>query len=360
MYRKIIAVFICTVLTLFVPIKGAEAKEPELSAKSAILVCADSGEILYEKNADSRLAIASITKIMTAVIALEYAEKDNKVISFTSDMTAEGSSMYLEVGDRLRITELVKGLMCVSGNDAANAIAEGVAGSRKGFAVLMNKKAAELGMYNTHFVTPSGLDDENHYSSARDMAALCRYAMENESFVKIVSQRECRVDYVYPEGKYRVCVNHNKLLSACDGCIGIKTGYTKKAGRTLTSCVEREGMRLIAVTLNDRNDWEDHESLYEYGFSMVYSKTLACKDTELAIPVVGGQRDIARVRTSSACTAMMVKGRGNDVTCRVLMPNFIYAPVIKGKSVGRLCFYSGERLIASSELAAAEEIEYDE
>lgn len=328
----------------------ARAEALSVSAECAVLVCAESGEVLFGKNADRRCAIASITKIMTAVIALESAA-DRDVV-FTDEMAAEGSSLYLQKGDRLSMPELVKGMMAVSGNDAANAVAVTVAGSLEAFAGLMNEKARQLGMSNTHFVTPSGLDDGQHYSTARDMALLCVYAMENEQFRSIVSQRKVTVSYEYPAGKTQVCVNHNKLLSTYEGCIGIKTGYTQKAGRTLTSCAERNGVRLIAVTLNDSNDWEDHRSMLDYGFSL-YEPTAAVSAGEcFELPVVGADRDSIMVCPEKDMIASVKKDGTDKLERKLYMPHFVYAPISKGTQVGELCIFRNGRKLLSARLYA--------
>ena len=344
--RKITAFFAAAVLFFCITTGtgGAEGavSAPETSAVSAILICTDGNRVLYEKNADERLAIASITKIMTAVIALEYAETDDRLITFDDTMRAEGSSLYLENGDKLRLTELVKGMLCVSGNDAANAAAIGVAGSYEAFAELMNKKAAEIGMTNSHFVTPSGLDAEGHYSTARDMALLCAYAMKNRSFADIVSQKSLDVSFEYPSDKTRHCVNHNRLLSDYEGCTGIKTGYTDKAGRTLTSCACRDGVELIAVTLNDRNDWADHTTLFDYGFSRCKRIKAIGTEQTFYLPVVGGTKDTTAVSPAQDCFCTAIDGEESGISYRLYMPHFIYAPVKEDEITGRLrCSING-------------------
>ncbi len=353
------AVFICAVF--FVVCfsgkqysAGIQKKQPDVSAVSAILVCADSGDVLFEKNADEKRAIASITKILTAVIALEYAEKDDKIITFTDEMTAEGSSLYLKKGDKLTITELVKGMMCVSGNDAANAVAVGIAGSKEKFAELMNQKAQQLEMNGSHFVTPSGLDDEQHYSTAGDMAKLCRYAMGNKKFAEIVSKRELTVSYILPEGKTQECSNHNRLLSEYEGCIGIKTGFTTKAGRTLTSCAERNGVQLIAVTLCAPDDWNDHKKLFDYGFSITERFDLRNILEPLELPVVGGTADSVRICPKEECPVTVFTDRDNEITYKIFMPHFCYAPIKKGTVTGEAHFYRNNKKIASVSLTAAE------
>ena len=359
MWSRLCALLLSLVLGIHsVPV--GQTDQPVLCAEAAILICADSGEVLYEKNADRELPIASITKIMTAVIALEYAAENELTVTFTKEMIAEGSSLYLEVGDVLTIPELVKGLMAVSGNDAANAIAFGIDGSQEAFARRMNDKAQQLGMSHTHFVTPSGLDDERHYSSAADMAALSAYAMANERFAAIVSRKQCTVSYVRPEGKTQICVNHNRLLTLCEGCIGIKTGYTRKAGRTLTSCVERNGVRLIAVTLNDSDDWNDHLKLYDYGFAQLQNVTLLSAQKTFLMPVVGGTKDQITLIPETDVIAALLPQSQKRVTYTLFLPHFLYAAVPEGKCVGEICFFLNQKKIASARLFTAEAVAYQE
>lgn len=336
---------------------GKSVDAVSTSAKSAILYCADNGEILYEKNSHEKRAIASITKIMTAVIALEYASASDKEVKFTSEMSAIGSSMYLKNGEILNLTELTKGMMMVSGNDAANAIAVAVAGSTEKFAVLMNEKAKQIGMKDTNFVTPSGLDDENHYSTAYDMALLCAYAMDMEQFRDIVSKKSIKVSYVYPENKTQICTNHNRLLSIYEDCVGIKTGFTEKAGRTLTSAAERDGIRLIAVTLNDGNDWLDHKNLYDYGFSLVEHIQLATKYKNIEIPVVGSEKDSVKVepRTQSEATVML--SDKDKIIEKVYLPRFLYAPLKKGSAAGKIIYVLNGKIIAETKLIVSDNIE---
>ena len=231
----------------------------ELSAVSAILLDADTGEVLYEKNADRQMLIASTTKIMTALVALEYGQLQDTVTVNKTHM-AEGSSMYLKPGEEVTVEALLYGLLLCSGNDAALALADHCAGSVDRFVARMNEKAQELGMDATSFANPNGLDDENHYSTARDMARLAAYAALNPTFVRICSTVSVTIGG-------RTMTNHNRLLRSVEGCIGMKTGYTKAAGRTLVSAARRGGRCLAAVTLQDGNDWADHAALYAYGFA---------------------------------------------------------------------------------------------
>ena len=250
-------------LTMLLALLPCRAEAVQLSAAAAILMDADSGEILFEKDAGRCMRIASTTKIMTALVALERA-KLTDTITVTASHMVEGSSMYLKPGETVRVEELLYGLMLCSGNDAALALAD-CCGGLDAFVQAMNEKAAALGMKDTSFANPNGLDDENHYSTAQDMAVLAAYAAEDPTFRRICSTKTATVGG-------RSMTNHNKLLRQIEGCIGMKTGYTKAAGRTLVSCAERQGRRLVAVTLCDGNDWVEHKTLYEMGFAAYETK----------------------------------------------------------------------------------------
>ena len=224
--------------------------------------------------------MASTTKIMTALIAVQSEQLDD-VVEITKEMIeVEGSSIYLKAGEKLTLRSLVVGLLLESGNDAANAIAITLAGSKEAFADKMNEVAASLGMKNTHFVTPSGLDDDEHYTTAYDMALLGSAAMRCPEFAAIACRQSMTIDFVEPAVR-RTFYNHNRLLLEMDGCSGVKTGFTKKSGRCLVSSCERDGILLIAVTLNDPDDWNDHKKMMDYGFSQVEKVMLMPKPLPL-------------------------------------------------------------------------------
>lgn len=316
--------------------KAAADAPPSNSAQAVILIHADTGKVLYEKNADERLGIASVTKIMTAYVVLEHCKLDEPVQIVWDDVNVEGSSMYLKPGETYTVEELLYGLMLASGNDAALALARHCAGSVQAFAALMNEEAARLGMTNSSFQNPNGLDAEGHYSSARDLAALTAAAMGNPAFAKIVSTRSITI-----EGK--TYVNHNQLLTTCDGCLGVKTGYTMASGRSLVSCVERDGLKLICVTLNDPNDWSDHAALYDWGFGN-YSYDVAVPEGEfMRIPIISGAAGDVGVQPRGA--AAFLVGRDQTLTLGVNLPRFVYAPVREGAAAGSVDVYvDGERV----------------
>ena len=229
----------------------------EVSATAAVLMDCGTGQILWEKNPDKRMRIASTTKILTALVVLEECGMGQEV-TVTQKHMAEGSSMYLRPGETATVEALLYGLLLCSGNDAALALADACGGEARCVG-RMNDLARRIGMSSSHFENPSGLDGQTHFSTARDMAKLAAYAARNPAFMRICSTRTAQVGG-------RSMKNHNRLLRELEGCVGMKTGYTKAAGRTLVSCVERNGRMLAAVTLQDGNDWADHAALYAYGF----------------------------------------------------------------------------------------------
>ncbi|WP_428908977.1 D-alanyl-D-alanine carboxypeptidase family protein [Niallia sp. Krafla_26] len=264
-YLLIFSLITSSVL-LYAPFKALGSAS--VSASSAILMEQQSGRILYEKDAHQKKRIASITKIMTAILAIESGKLDETVKVSNNAVGTEGSSIYLKPGEKIKLEDLVYGLMLRSGNDAAVAIAEHVGGSLDGFVFLMNQKAEEIGMENTHFANPHGLDDhENHYSTAYDMALLTQYAMGNDTYKKISGTKVHRAPD--PSGDWdRVWKNKNRLLTGLyEYTTGGKTGYTKRAKRTLVTTASKENLDLIAVTLNGPDDWNDHINMYEHGFN---------------------------------------------------------------------------------------------
>ena len=328
----------------------------DTSAQAFALYCPDNGEFIISGSAEERLPMASTTKIMTALITLEHAADDNMTVEFTEDMTAEGSSMYLKPGEKVTLDDLAVGMMMQSGNDAANAAAIAISGSIEAFSELMNAKAEEIGMTDTHFVTPSGLDDDDHYSTARDMALLMEYAMKNERFREITSHTSMTVDFIEPPDKSVTYPNHNKLLRMYEGCIGGKTGYTDKSGRCLVTAAERGGMTLIAVTLNDRDDWNDHIRLYDFGFGSF--NAVIPDDHSYTVDVVGGVSDSVTVRTGTP--DKMIALRNAEISETVILPPFVYAPASKGEIAGKIIYESDGEAIGEVPLLFDEDVEYND
>ena len=360
LFRRWTALCLCGVLLAAVsPLQAAEAV-PEISGQSAILLAADTGTVLYEKDSREQLPMASTTKIMTALLTLEEAERlGDPVVEITPEMVAvEGSSMGLLAGDRISLSGLAAGMLLASGNDAANAAALYLAGSQEEFARRMNLRALELGMEDTHFVTPSGLDGESadglkHCSTAYDMALLAREALENQGFRELCSSSTRRVSFAEPE-KEVVYTNHNKLLTQYEGCVGVKTGYTKEAGRCLVSAAERDGALLIAVTLNAPDDWNDHARLLDYGFSQMKTVTLAGGDVQGKAPVVGSEKETLCFYGQDGGTVSLPAEAAGEITRKLYGPAFLYAPVSSGQPVGEIRWYWGGTLLGSAPLVAGE------
>ena len=262
--KKITSLILSAVLLIVAAPQSVDAS-PEVSARSAILIRADTNEVIFEKNADEVLPMASTTKIMTALIAIERLSLDDEVTVTAESAGTEGTSLYLSDGDVLTVRDLLFATMLRSANDAASALAVHTAGSEEAFAVLMNEKASELGLSSTHFTNPHGLPDEGHYTTARELALFASYAMESETFRDIAGTRKYTVT-VNGTDKREV-TNHNRLLFSYDGATGVKTGYTKSSGRCLVSSAEREGFTLIAVTLDAPDDWRDHARMLDAGFA---------------------------------------------------------------------------------------------
>ena len=314
------------------------------SASAAILVDVDSGRVLYEQNADARMLIASTTKILTALVAIEEGDlRDIVTVSRRAALT-EGSAMYLQEGEQLTLETLLYGLLLCSGNDAAVAIAEHVGGSLEGFVDRMNRRAGELGMENSSFANPNGLDAEDHYSTARDMACLACAAAGNETLMRIASTKTVTIGG-------RTMTNHNKLLRYMEGCTGLKTGFTKAAGRTLVSCAEQGGQRLVAVTLQDGNDWADHQALYEYGFSTYPARYYAkLGQTVERAAVAGGA--VASVSLAAADSFSWPVGPGEKVTTSIRLDKPLAAPLSAGQAVGQAVFSLNGREIGRVSLLA--------
>ncbi len=322
------------------------------SAQSAILIDAESGKIIFEKNAHEKRGMASTTKIMTAVIALEKCNLNETVkVSYNASST-EGSSMYLNHNEKISVENLLYGLMLNSGNDAATALAEYVSKDVKSFAELMNKKAKELELKNTSFANPHGLDDENHYSTAYDMAILTKYAIKNEYFKKIVATKKIITETDSKE-KYRYLTNHNKLLTKYEWCKGVKTGFTKKCGRCLVSYAEKNNVKLIAVTLNAPDDWNDHISMYEQAFEKYKNYSIIKKNDYICtVPVQGAQADNIKLYCHSTINLTLTEEEYQKINIEYDYPQSVDAPIYIGQHIGKINIILNNKVIASSPIIA--------
>ncbi len=352
MKKKIIA-FVISCLLLLPFELSAYADEISVSAQGAVLMCANNGEVLFAKNEHKQLSMASTTKIMTSLIALEAAMPETEVTVTKEMVTVEGTSMGLLAGDKVSLRELVYGMLLQSGNDAANTVAYVIGGSPEGFAQLMNERAAEIGMDNTNFVTPSGLDDKEHYSTAYDMALLACESIKNPEFVSVCSQKSARLTYGNPPYA-RTLTNHNRLLWKYADTVGIKTGFTKKSGRCLVSAAERDGVILVAVTLNAPSDWNDHISMFEYGFSKCKGVSVGCNLSGTQLKVVGGEKPSVSLRLSYEPIWL----ENEKCSYRLMIKPFEYAPVNAGEIVGTAVFFSDDKIIDEVPVEAADFVEY--
>lgn len=320
------------------------AEAPAVSAASAVLMDGETGRILYANNENEPRAIASITKLMTALVAAEWAQGDlSRTVTIRQEWTGiEGTSLYLRAGEKLTLETLLYGLLLHSGNDAAVALAASCAGDVETFVGWMNQRAQDLGMTNTHFSDPNGLGDENHYSTALDMARLGAACLQNPTVAKITATRSITL-----EG--RSFTNHNKLLWLYPGCTGMKTGYTRQAGRTLVSSAEKDGQTLICVTLNDRNDWTDHQALLDYGFETFPRQVLA-EEGEIfrQVPVEGSLlRQVPAVARGEVAWPLR---EGETVRTEIDLPASVQAPVTQGEIAGTVTFYVGDRKVGETYL----------
>ena len=321
--RRFVAIFVS--FCALVPTAAAALEPPQPSAAAYVLMDADSGRVLLEKAALERRSIASTTKIMTAYTALSAARPEGK-FKVARQHLKEGSSMYLQDGEVISFEALLYGLLLPSGNDAAECVADFCGTGRETFVARMNKTANSLGMTNTSFTNPSGLDEEGHYSCARDMAVLGCAALKDPQFLLLASTRRAQIGA-------RSLENHNKLLGTLDGCIGLKTGFTSLAGRTLVSACERDGMRFVAVTLHDRADWDDHTALYDYAFS-AYERREALQRGEVValLPVRGS--DVLSMKVAAAECVAFAAAAGEREEISYELPEVLTAPLKTGDVIG--------------------------
>lgn len=347
--KRLVCFMLVLLMMLCAPSAGVSpvrAESVSVSAKGAVVIEMNTGKVLYDKNGRERLPMASTTKIMSALLTAESGGLDERFTVDADAIKVEGSSMGLQEGDIVSKRILMYGMLLPSGNDAANAAAVAVSGSVPKFVQLMNDRAKQLGLRNTHFVTPSGLDDDTdeHYSTAYDMALLARAAIDNGIFREICGTPRVKLSFGSPPYD-RWLVNTNKLLTSFDGVIGVKTGFTDKAGRCLVSACERNGTTLVCVTLNDRNDWADHKALYDSCFGLCEEYTLSAED--ISVPVVGGTEESISCYSPGVKISLPIGENENVISVTAVKP-FVYAPVTQKESVGVVRYYCNGREIASS------------
>ena len=345
-------------LTCFCACLPAGAEEVGTSAKACVIIDEASGRVLLSHNAEATLPMASTTKVMTALLALELGNLDAPVTCSRTAFGVPGTSIYLAEGETLTLREMLYGLMMASGNDAATAIAEHIGGTVEDFCRMMTTRAAELGCKNTVFLTPHGLPCEGHYTTARDLALIAREAMTHPEFREIVGTTRATIPW---EGRTydRVLNNKNKLLTAYEGATGIKTGYTKKAGRCLVFGAEREGMRIIGVVLNCPDWFNEAVRLMDMTFERYEAVTmLHAWESVGSIPVAHADGASVEALLTTDLTGVMPKGALPQV--EVDLPDTLDAPIQAGQVIGTARLISGGTVIAEVPLAASTDVARDD
>lgn len=342
LYKKFICI-LC-VLTILFPLT-VSAKTNNVSAQKAVVIDKSTSTVLYQKSSNEKCSMASTTKIMTCLIACEKL-KQNDIVTITNKMLdkTEGSLIYLKVGDKITVSDLIKGALLASGNDAANSLAVYTSGSVSEFVKLMNLYAIKFGMSNTHFETPSGLDSKNHYSTAYDMALLTSHALDNKIFASVCKLQKADITV---NGNVQTIYNHNKLLYQTENCIGVKTGFTEKSGRCLVSAYDYKGSTIIIVTLNDYDDWNDHKKLFDYAKNQY--KTLS-KTENISIDCVGTNRK------KVVCTAQFDVSYLDNLTFKYYYYPILYAPILQNTKVGKTEIYSNNKLIRTVDIIVPESV----
>lgn len=345
--------FIAAVMAVVLWVGSAGAT----SAKGAVLMEASTGRVLYAENEDVRLPMASTTKILTAIIAIEKCSLDEVVKVSSSAAGTEGTSMYLSVGEKVTVRELLYGLLIASGNDAAIALACHISGSTEAFSELMNEKAREIGAHNSNFVNPNGLPDDNHYTTAADLARIAAYCMRNTTFREIVATQSIDLPQD-DDSPARYLRSKNKLLWQYEGGNGIKTGFTKAAGKCFVGGAERDGMQLITVVLNDYAMWDDSKTLLTYGFENYDMHKIAnAGDVMGSIRVEGGIRDAVKTELKEDICLPMTDEEYKILEDSIKLEEFLVAPVNKGETVGCLQVFCNGELLAEADIVTSEAVQ---
>ncbi len=345
---------VCLIVSIAFLINTFSVSAYNTSAKAAVVIDGCTGEILYSQNCDERLPMASTTKIMTALLLCELGGDLTKEIVTTREMvTVEGSSMGLQVGDTVSYHDLLYGMMLSSGNDAANTTAIALGGSVSRFVDIMNERAKKLGLVDTHFVTPSGLDADEHYTTAYELALIAKEALNNKEFAKAASSQTARLCYGNPPYN-RTLTNHNKLLKMYDDVVGVKTGFTKKSGRCLVSAAEKDGKRVIAVTLNDGNDWQDHRTLLDLGLSLIESRVFAPSESEISIRCTNDSEIKAILPSVSINVTENTK-----VNYIIRLPAFLYTPIKPQQQIGSISYSCNDNTVYELPITATKTVEYN-
>ena len=351
--NRILSLFLVLIISLTCMPVISYGADITVSAESAIVMIAHTGQVVYEKNAYEKRGMASTTKIMSSVVALENGDIYSKIKVSYDDINVEGTSLGLKADDTVDLLSLIKGMLISSGNDSANVTATLVGGDKAAFVEMMNLKARELGMDSTSFKNPSGLTEEGHYSTAYDMALLGSYAIKNRIFRNICSSSVCTVSFGNPVSR-REIYNHNKFLTMYDGAFGIKTGFTKASGRCLVTAAERNGVTLVAVTLNAPDDWNDHIRMMDYAFGRVKVHTISVDCPY--IDVVGSQNRRISTHTLSSIDIPYVDVIP-EYTVSFYTDRFVYAGVKKNDYMGYVELSFSDKIIVREYILSSEDAE---
>ena len=345
----IICSFLFSIFTVFINSESG----PSLSARSAALYEPETKSFVYKKNFDLRLPMASTTKIMTALIALESLDPNKIVAVDDRAVGVDGSSIYLEIGEQMSAEDLIYALMLASANDAAEALAFEIAGDIDSFCTLMNDKAYELGARDTNFKNPHGLDASGHYTTAHDLSLISAAALSNPDFRKICSTYKKTVESNIKE---RTVVNHNKLLKRYDGCIGVKTGYTQLSGRSLVGAAEKDGLTLISVTIDAPDDWSDHQTLLDYGFDTLKCISLIQSgDYSVQIPVINGTSPTVRATNAGKASVICEKNTPAPKE-EIKITRYAIAPIKKGDKLGKIIYTINGITVREVDVIASDDV----
>ena len=350
----VLAVFLLSLLAVYA--SSAQTKDLKLSARAAVLYQPETKTFLYEKNANAKRPMASTTKIMTALVTLENVKDLSEPVRIDpSAIGTEGSSAYLKDGDTVTVQELLYALMLRSANDAAVALACFVGGDTAGFAAMMNERAEKLGLTDTHFANPHGLDDEEHYTTAHDLAIIAAEAMKLDIFTEICSTYK---KTLVSGERRRTYINHNKLLYKYEGAIGVKTGFTDESGRCLVGAAERDGLRFITVTLDAPTDWADHKALFDYGYERLELLPLASVyQYSYDLPHISG----AKIRiTNTAELSVIVPKGDHDIKEYAVLPRYIVKNIKKGDELGYVEFRLDGEVVGRVPLNSTESVSVKE
>ncbi len=343
-------------LVVFLLALPTNCRALELSAKSACLIIADSGEIIFEKDANAKMPMASTTKMMTALLAAESGKWEEIATVSANAEAQEGSRIYLEANDRIKLSDLVCGMLLNSGNDAAVAVAEHVSGDVRSFSELMCIRAEKTGAVNTSFENPSGLDGENHYSTAYDLAIIGSEVIKNPHLRPIIQSKEMKIENC--DGDVTYLRNHNKLLWSYEGMIGVKTGFTKKSGRCLVSAAERNGITLVAVTLSAPDDWKDHKKLMDYGFELCEKITVIEKGEVLKAVTVGDKE--VKLSANNSVDVVGIKNKREERELKISTINKAYPPINQGEKLGVAKILQNGKVIGETALVATQSVAINE